>query len=90
MTPTEPAPAERRPIHALWLAFRARCVPKGAPEVQLESMRDSFYAGAYALFGAMNQEVSEGDDITARDIAFMEAVEHDLTSYPERRLVEAP
>lgn len=80
----------RRPVHELWLTFKKQCVPPSADLHQKSVMRDSFYAGALALFQSLNQSVSDGPEPTLSDLELMAAVEADLTGYPDRREVEAP
>jgi hypothetical protein len=80
----------RRPVHELWLTFKKQCIPPTAGLHQKSVMRDSFYAGALALFQSMNESVSEGEDITAEDLGHMAAIQADLLGYPDRREVEAP
>lgn len=80
----------RRPIHELWLTFKKQCVPPSAGLHQKIVMRDSFYAGALALFQSMNESISPGDEPTPSDLELMVAIEADLVGYPDRREVEAP
>lgn len=80
----------RRPVHELWLTFKQQCIPPSASLHQKSVMRDSFYAGALALFQSMNESVSDGEEITAEDLGHMGAIEADLLGYPDRRTAEAP
>ncbi len=82
--------SELRPVYALWLTFREQCIPATASNTQRSVMRDSFYAGALALFQAMNASVSPELDTTAGDLELMDAIERDITGYPDRRTEEPP
>ena len=48
-------------IHAKWLEFQDKVVPKNASPVQIKEMRKSFYAGiwAYMQLLLVNGDVSE-------------------------------
>jgi len=65
-----------------WLSFRALAIPADAPQVQIDVMRDAFFAGAAHLFQSIlcvldpdNTEPSE------RDLRRMTMIDRELKQF---------
>lgn len=74
-------PKGRRYIAEAWASFEARCMHPNAGEAQRREMRGAFYAGAMVLFSTMQNEVTDGDEITEGDMSMMEALDAELQAF---------
>lgn len=74
----------RRRIGAAWEKYRGQVVPASAPDVQVAETRKGFYAGAAALFGIVNGEVSPGDDVQPGDLQLLDDLAHELQEFVAR------
>ena len=52
-------------IEAGWVGLRMMSVPKDAPQIQVDEMRDSFFAGAQHLFGSIMSMMDPDAEPTA-------------------------
>lgn len=57
----------RRRVQENWEGFAAAVLPPNCDEVQYTEMRRAFFAGAFAIVGAIQQSMSEGDDVKPED-----------------------
>jgi len=72
-----------RLIEAGWVALRAMAVPKDAPQVQLDEMRQAFFAGAQHLFGSIMTIMEEGAEPTEKDLERVEQINEELSGFIE-------
>lgn len=61
--------------------YKARVIPQGASEIQIEETRMAFYAGATALFSGIIIKLSPGAEPTEGDIEVMEQTFQELQDY---------
>jgi hypothetical protein len=81
-----------RRLGEMWDQFlRQVLIPAGAGEVQIEETRRAFYQGAGALFFILNGDMSEGGEVTQRDLALVQDVHDEIEEFtrelgrPKRR-----
>lgn len=48
-------------IKQAWEEFAIKSIPPGSPDIQVEVMRDSFYAGASMIFNRIVEEMEKPD-----------------------------
>lgn len=53
----------------------------GAPAIQLVEMRRAFMAGARSYSSFIMRHASGGDEVTAEDLAMMEALEVEMAAF---------
>ncbi|MEI9995147.1 MAG: hypothetical protein WDM91_11170 [Rhizomicrobium sp.] len=69
-------------IEAGWVSLRIAAIPPDAPEVQLEEMRNAFFAGAKHLFSSIMIVLDPGsEEPTAADMARMDKIQRELDAY---------
>lgn len=71
-------------IEAGWASLRAAAVPLDAPKVQLDEMRNAFFAGAQHLLGAMMQFLEPGEEPTRKDMRRMDRIAKELETFGEQ------
>lgn len=65
-------------IEAGWLGLRIAAVPADAPPVQLDEMRNAFFAGAQHLFSSIMGVLDAGEEITEQDLQRMSNIQAEL------------
>ena len=65
-------------IEAGWIGLRIAAIPKDAPEIQLNEMRQAFFAGAQHLFSAIMHILDPGEEPTDADMKRMESIDKEL------------
>jgi len=68
-------------IEAGWASLRAMAVPAAAPQVQLDEMRNAFFAGAAHLFSAIMSTFDEGDEPTEADCNRLDLIQAELARF---------
>lgn len=68
-------------IEAGWTALRAAAIPKDAPALQLEEMRNSFFAGAQHLFSSIMTILDPGTEPTDADLGRMALIQDELNRF---------
>lgn len=68
-------------IEAGWIGLRIAAIPLDAPAVQLEEMRNAFFAGAQHLFSSIMTILDEGEEPTKGDLTRMDLIEKELQSF---------
>jgi len=68
-------------MEAGWVALRFMSIPLDAPPVQLDDMRNAFYAGAQHLFGSIMGVLSEDEEPSAADLRRMEMITNELNEF---------
>ena len=64
-----------------WLALRAGAIPSDAPQRQLDSMREAFFAGAQHLFASIMTALDPGHQPTERDMQRMNSIGMELHAF---------
>ena len=70
-------------IEAGWIGLRLVAIPLNAPAVQLEEMRNAFFAGAQHLFGSMMDVLEPDAEPTEKDIERMALIDAELRKFIE-------
>jgi hypothetical protein len=68
-------------IEAGWISLRLVAVPLDAPKIQLEEMRNAFFAGAQHLFGSIMTILEPDAEPTEKDMARMDAIDRELKAF---------
>lgn len=71
----------KRRIEQAWLGFEKMVLPATVGEVQRVEMRKAFFAGASVLFAMMTNGVSDGPEVEASDMAFMEELDTEIREF---------
>lgn len=79
-------------IEAGWVSLRIAAIPDDASKLQLDEMRQAFFAGAQHLFASIMTFLDEGEDPTADDLRRMDLIHDELdkfiTEYKRRHGIE--
>jgi hypothetical protein len=68
-------------IEAGWVGLRIAAIPLDAPAIQLEEMRNAFFAGAQHLFSSIMTILDEGEEPTEGDLTRMDKIEKELKGF---------
>ena len=68
-------------IEAGWIGLRLAAIPLDAPAIQLEEMRNAFFAGAQHLFSSIMMLLEEGPDATDSDVSRMDLIDRELREF---------
>ncbi|WEF52529.1 hypothetical protein AFIC_001020 [[Pseudomonas] carboxydohydrogena] len=68
-------------IEAGWIGLRIAAIPLDAPAVQLDEMRNAFFAGAQHLFYSIMTILEEGSDATDNDLKRMDLIDRELRAF---------
>jgi hypothetical protein len=68
-------------IEAGWQGLRLAAIPPDAPDIQLEEMRNAFFAGAQHLYVTLLRVMEDGEDATATDLARMGKIDDELQRF---------
>ena len=82
-TVTEHLVDDGRIIEAGWIAMRIQTIPDTASALQLDEMRNAFFAGAQHLFASINSVLEEGEEPTEKDLHRMESIADELDRFIE-------
>lgn len=80
-TITDNAADEGKIIELGWLSLRAQVIPKDAPQIQLDEMRQAFFAGAQHLFGSLMTMPDPDSEPTECDFRRMNSIDKELQSF---------
>lgn len=65
-------------IEAGWVSMRLAAVPLDAPAIQLEEMRNAFFAGAQHLFSSIMTILEPGEEPTEADLRRLYLINDEL------------
>lgn len=68
-------------IEAGWTSLRMMSMPQNAPQVQIDEMRNAFFAGAHHVFFSMMAVLDEGDDVTEQDLNRVSQIHAELDRF---------
>lgn len=68
-------------IEAGWIGLRVACDLEDAPKVQLEEMRNAFFAGAQHLFASIMSILDPGAEPTDKDLERMDLIDRELKAF---------
>jgi hypothetical protein len=64
-----------------WLGFRLAAIPAEAPQVQIEEMRNAFYAGAHHLFASIMTMLDPDSEPTQADMNRLSMINSELEEF---------
>ena len=64
-----------------WLSLRRMAVPLDAPQVQVDEMRQAFFAGAQHLFSSIMGILDPGSEPTAADLRRFDLINSELEAF---------
>ena len=73
--------AEGKLIAAGFHLFRQAVIPPNAPQVQVDEMRNAWFAGAQHLYGSIMGVLEEGEEPTDADMLRMASISGELAAY---------
>lgn len=68
-------------IEAGWIGLRLAAVPLDAPAIQLDEMRNAFFAGAQHLFSSIMTILDPGAEPTDKDLERMDLINSELQAF---------
>lgn len=68
-------------IEAGWISLRIAAIPEDAPPIQLQEMRNAFFAGAQHLFASIITVLDPDEEPTADDMKRMELIDEELRAF---------
>jgi hypothetical protein len=68
-------------IEAGWVGLRVACDLEDAPKVQLEEMRNAFFAGAQHLFSSIMTILEPDAEPTEKDLERMDLIDKELRAF---------
>lgn len=68
-------------IEGGWEGFRLMTIHKDAPPLQIEEMRNAFFAGAQHLFASIMCFLDAGEEPTEKDMHRMSYIQHELDNF---------
>ncbi len=68
-------------IEAGWIGLRIAAVPLDAPQLQIDEMRNAFFAGAQHLFGSIMGILDPGEEPTDADLNRMDLIDKELRDF---------
>lgn len=71
-------------IESGWLSLKFMSIPEDAPQVQIDEMRNAFFAGAQHLYGSVMGMMEDGAEPTMNDLRRMAAIDAELTQFIEQ------
>jgi hypothetical protein len=73
--------AQGKIIEAGWIGLRAMAVPADAPAIQIEEMRNAFFAGAQHLYACIMRTMDPGEEPTDADMARLDKIHDELQAF---------
>lgn len=68
-------------IEAGWIGLRIACDLEDAPKVQLQEMRNAFFAGAQHLFSSIMTILEPDAEPTEKDMERMDLIDKELRAF---------
>lgn len=68
-------------IEAGWVGMRMMALPKDAPAIQIEEMRNAFFAGAQHLFGSIISMLGPEAEPNDTDLRRMDLIDAELRQF---------
>jgi hypothetical protein len=81
-------------IESGWVSLRLAALPENAPALQLEEMRNAFFAGAQHVFSSIMTMLDPGEEPTDDDLRRMDLIhselDHFITAYRQKHGIPDP
>lgn len=68
-------------IEAGWISMKLTTIPVDAPQIQLDEMRNAFFAGAQHLFGSIMSILEPDAEPTENDMRRMDLIDKELREF---------
>lgn len=68
-------------IEAGWISLKLTTLPADAPQIQLDEMRNAFFAGAQHLFGSIMGILEPDAEPTENDLKRMDLIDKELKEF---------
>lgn len=68
-------------IEAGWIGLRCAAIPADASQIQLDEMRNAFFAGAQHLFGTIMTVLDPEAEPTENDLRRMDLIDKELREF---------
>src|SRR5574337_671835 len=68
-------------IEAGWIGLRIACKLEDAPKIQLQEMRQAFFAGAQHLFSSIMTILEPDAEPTEKDLQRMDLIDKELRAF---------
>lgn len=72
-----------RLIEAGWVSLRIMSVPDDAPPIQIDEMRNAFFAGVQHLFHSIMTILDPGEEPTEADLTRLDKIDNELRGFIE-------
>ena len=73
-----------------WAQYFARCVPRGAGQVQQSATRRAFYSGGFAAFLLLTMQLDEGAEATEKDLQMVDDLKAEFDAFVREMADPAP
>lgn len=70
-------------LEAQWQEYRREVIPTRAPEVQIRESKRAFFAGAWAFYSTLMNNVSHAPQETPDDLGLMESLHYEMVEFAE-------
>ena len=71
-------------IETEWDDYRRKVIPADAPSVQTTECRRAFYAGSWAFYALVMNNLDAGSEPTEKDLAVMARLDAEMREFGER------
>jgi hypothetical protein len=71
-------------VEAGFWGLRIAAIPDDAPQVQVDEMRNAFFAGAQHMFGSIMQILEPGSEATEKDLHRLTLIDIELREFIEQ------
>lgn len=69
-------------MHDEWASYHREVIPADAPAIQIQESKRAFYAGAWALFQAIQKIMDpSSEEPTERDLRVMDSIDRELREF---------
>ena len=75
-------------IEAGWQTLKMLSLPPNAPQIQIDEMRNAFFAGAQHLFASIIEMLDPEAEVTETDMRRMDAIEKELQNFYKEFVVK--
>lgn len=79
---------EGKLIEAGWVGLRIAAVPVDAPQIQIDEMRNAFFAGAQHLFSSIMTILEPDEEPTDNDMARLDLIDAELRTFGEKFMAQ--
>src|ERR1700688_602016 len=70
-------------IEAGWMALKVMTLPDDASQIQIDEMRNAFFAGAQHLFSSIMSILDPGEEPTEKELERLDLIDRELKGFIE-------